>query len=153
MYRAFLAAGMCALALFTGPTLLTAQDRAKPRPDHDHGQMVAEKTAAVAGECQRICDMCSVHCARMVAEGKKEHLTTLQTCQDCATVCAATAAITARNGPFSDTILKACAEACARCGAECEKFPSDPHMKQCAEVCRKCEKACREALGHVGQKK
>lgn len=152
MYRAILAAGMCVIALAAGPTLLTAQDKAKAKPDHDHGKMMAESTAAVAGECQRACDMCTTHCAQMVAEGKKEHLTTLRTCQDCATICAATTAILARNGPFADAILKSCVEACARCGAECEKFPTDPHMKHCADLCRKCEKACKDMLGHAKPK-
>ena len=85
----------------------------------------------------------------MVAEGKKDHLTTLKTCQDCATHCAAAASIMSRKGPFSDLICKACAEACARCGEACAKFPDDRHMKKCAEECKKCEKACREMLRHA----
>jgi len=125
MYRAILAAGMCAIALAAGPTLMTAQDKAKP--DHDHHKMMSDSTAAVADECKRACDMCGAHCAKMLAEGKKEHLASLQTCQDCATICAATSCILARNGPFSDSILKACVDACARCGAECEKHSNDPH--------------------------
>jgi hypothetical protein len=82
----------------------------------------------------------------MLQEGKKAHLTTLATCQDCATVCAAAAQIVSRNGPFSNAICTACADTCAGCAKECEKFPEDTHMKACAQECRKCEQACRQML-------
>lgn len=108
-----------------------------------------EECARACNDCQRLCDMCANHCAKLVAEGKKEHLTTLRTCQDCATHCSAAACIVARMGPFSDLICTACADACKRCGDECEKFKDDPMMKKCAEECRKCEKACREMLKHT----
>lgn len=115
--------------------------------DHPHATAF-EQCARACNDCELICDMCAAHCAEFVAEGKKEHLTTLQTCQDCATHCSAAACIVARKGPFSDTICQACAEACKRCGAECEKLKDDPMMQKCAEECRKCEKACREMLKH-----
>jgi len=105
-----------------------------------------EKCATACSDCQRACDACSHHCGTMLAEGKKEHLTTLQTCQDCASVCAAASCVVARHGPFSDTLCKACAEACNRCGKECDKFPHDPMMKKCADQCKACEKACRDML-------
>ena len=95
------------------------------------------------------CDTCAAHCAFMLREGKKEHLTTLTTCQDCATVCSAAAQIVARGGPFSNTICTACAEACSLCAKECGTFPGDMHMKACAEECRKCEKACRAMVKHM----
>jgi hypothetical protein len=85
----------------------------------------------------------------LLSQGKKEHATTLRTCEDCADHCGSAARITARQGPFADLICTACAQACARCGKECEKFPEDAHMKKCAEECRKCEKACREMLKHT----
>lgn len=109
-----------------------------------------EECAKACNDCQRICDMCATHCAKLIADGKKDHLTTLQTCQDCATVCSAAAGIVARKGPFSDTICSACAEACKRCGDQCDKFKDDLMMKKCADECRKCEKACREMLKHTG---
>jgi len=118
---------------------------------HDHHAMAFETCAKACGDCQRECDSCAHHCAHLVAQGKKDHLKSLQTCQDCATHCSAAACITARQGPFSDLICKACAEACDRCGATCEKFPDDEHMKKCAQECRKCEKACKEMLQHTGR--
>lgn len=63
-----------------------------------------EACAKACDDCARQCDMCGSHCAMMLAEGKKEHLTTLKTCQDCATVCSAASCVTARSGPFADAI-------------------------------------------------
>jgi len=61
-------------------------------------------------------------------------------------VCVAAGRILARRGPFSLLICDACAEACARCGANCEQHASDPVMAACARACRDCEKACRDML-------
>lgn len=107
--------------------------------------------AKACSDCQRACDACSTHCAHQVHAGKKEHMTSLMTCQDCADFCAAAAQIVARGGPFAAEICKSCAVACAACGEACEKFPDDEHMKRCAEECRKCEKACREMVTRSGQ--
>jgi hypothetical protein len=85
-----------------------------------------------------------------LAQGKKGHLVTLQTCQDCATHCSAAASIVARQGPFADLICKACAEACTRCARECSKYGDDTHMQACAAACRKCEEACKGMLAHTG---
>jgi hypothetical protein len=106
--------------------------------------------AKACGQCALACDQCAGHCGVMLADGKKDHLVTLRTCQDCASVCGSAACITGKAGPFSDLICKACADACKRCGDECEKRSSDPVMKKCADECRRCEKACREMLKHVG---
>jgi hypothetical protein len=110
---------------------------------HDAG---FDKCADACSDCQRACDSCAHHCAMMLAEGKKEHLMTLQTCQDCADICAAASQIVSRGGPFADLICMGCADACARCGKQCEQHAGDKHMTRCAEECRKCETACREML-------
>ena len=102
--------------------------------------------AKACDDCARVCDACGAHCADLVARGEKHHQETLRTCQDCAAVCRAAGAVTARAGPFTDAICTACADACKRCGDECEKFKDDATMKACAEECRKCEKACLEMV-------
>jgi hypothetical protein len=113
-----------------------------------------DRCAKACSDCQRACDSCATHCAQLLAEGKKEHLKTLQTCQDCADFCVTAAQIVARRGPFADLICTSCAEACARCGKACEQHAShDKVMAACAEECRKCEKACREMISHLGQGK
>jgi len=79
----------------------------------------------------------------MLADGKKEHLATLRLCQDCTAICMATARVAGKDGPMSDLMYTACAQACKRCGDACEKG-TDPMMKKCAEECRRCEKVCRD---------
>ena len=133
----------------TAALLFGVRSLADDAPDHSAHAHAFEHCAKACGDCQRACDSCSTHCQHLVAQGKKEHQRTLRTCLDCATHCSAAAQITARQGPFSDLICTACAEACAKCGKECEKFNEDEHMKKCAEECRRCEKACREMLQHV----
>ncbi len=133
-----------------------AQDRPAAQPaagqpgagGHD---AAFEQCAKACDDCARVCDQCSAHCAKLLADGKKEHLKTLQTCQDCATICSAASCVVAKGGPFSDLICTACADACKRCGDACDQHKDDPMMKKCAEECRKCEKACRDMLQHTGQ--
>ena len=123
----------------------TGADR-DPSSHDPHGQPTPE-CAAECAECQQVCDSCAAHCLMLVADGQKEHQQTLQTCLDCAEICAAADRVVARGGPFSDVICRACAEACARCAAACEKFPDDEHMARCAKECRKCQQACETMLG------
>jgi len=113
---------------------------------------IMQECAKACSDCQRACDLCASHCAKMLQEGKKEHLATLATCRDCATVCAAAAQIVARGGPFAALICEACVKACDQCATACEAFPDDEHMKACAEECRRCEKACQEMLKHISSK-
>ena len=149
MSRLSLASVLCLTAAsLVGLGAGRAQDRPAAQPKADHGQHFMD-CAKACDDCARLCDACGAHCARLVADGKKEHLETLRTCQDCATFCSAASSITARMGPFSDTICQSCADACKRCGDACEKHATDPMMKQCADECRRCEKACRDMLAHV----
>jgi len=107
-------------------------------PEHSDHQ------ASELGKCALVCDMCSAHCAQLLADGKKEHLKSMQTCQDCASICGTTACLTARKGPYASLMWSACAEACKLCGAQCETMKDDKMMADCAAECRKCEQVCRE---------
>jgi hypothetical protein len=143
--RDFGVASASAAALAAFPSLAAARQH----DDHTgHGGAFAD-CAKACSDCQRECDGCAVHCATLLAQGKKDHLATMRTCADCADVCSVAAQITSRQGPFSAAICKACADVCAGCGKECEKFPDDKMMAACAKECRACEKACREMLKHT----
>lgn len=123
---------------------------------HQHVHHGMSECAAACAGCQMACDSCAAHCLGLLEEGKKAHAETLQTCLDCAEVCAAADRIVARGGPFSEIICRACADACARCAEACEKFPDDEHMADCAKECRKCATACQQMLGegpHAAQNK
>ena len=150
--REFGMAGVSAGALAALAGAVKAQQAGGSVAHTEHDEMFAA-CAKACSDCQRACDMCTTHCAHQVHAGKKEHMTTLATCQDCADFCVAASQIVARGGPFAATICASCAEACAMCGEACEKFPDDQHMKMCAEECRKCEKACRDMVQHVGDAK
>ncbi len=90
-----------------------------------------------------MCNHCATHCANLLADGKKEHLSCLMHCRDCATCCAACSQVCASGGPLSAVMADCCAKCCDHCAKACEAFPNDMHMKSCAEECRKCEKSCK----------
>jgi hypothetical protein len=121
------------------------KERANPDPKMAYFLICAKE----CDHCALSCDLCAAHCTTMITEGSKEHLQTLRTCQDCATICNAAARVTAKNGPYSDLICTACADACKRCGDICAKYPNDPIMKQCADECRRCEETCRKMLKEI----
>lgn len=149
--------GVMAAAFAVVTTYAPAEDKKPAQPPAAKGAADAHAShftdcAKECGECARVCDVCAAHCAKLLAEGKKEHLATLATCADCASICASAGCVIARQGPFSDIICTACADACKRCGDACEKHAAhDAVMKQCADECRKCEKSCREMLKHIGK--
>jgi hypothetical protein len=119
----------------------------KERPHKHDGHF--DKCAKACAECMRECESCATHCAHMVAQGKKDHMRTLQTCKDCAEFCAAAGRIVARRGPMAVLICEPCAKACDVCGKACERFPDDKHMERCARECRDCARACREMISHA----
>jgi hypothetical protein len=137
-----------ALAAFVAVTPAREEKR-EGKVAHAEHQEAFRACAKACSDCQRECDSCATHCAHLLGEGKKDHATTLMTCQDCANFCSSAAQIVSRMGPFSGLICDSCAEACSRCGKVCAKFPDDEHMKRCADECRKCEKACRDMLKHA----
>jgi hypothetical protein len=140
---------LLAAGLFAFGPVGIADDKKKDENDlMFHGPHV--ECATACDDCHRVCDACTVHCATLVADGKKDHLNTLRTCQDCATHCIAASTITSRRGPFSDVICNACAEACKRCGDACAKHKDDEIMKKCTDECRKCEKSCRALIQQLG---
>lgn len=142
------AAGFIALNT-VGPAPVAGQTKIPipiPKPGVDPEMPFFRVCAEACDDCARICETCSAHCARLVAEGTKEHLRTLRTCQDCAAICTAAGRVTAKDGPMADLICTACADACKRCGDACEKHAADPLMKQCTDECRQCEKACRDMI-------
>lgn len=152
--REFGLTGLSAVALTAFEGSVFAQTpQATASPHHMEHNAILQACAKACSDCQRACDMCSTHCAHQLHAGHKEHMTTLATCLDCADFCAAASQIVSRGGPFATEICKACVEACALCGKECEKFPDDEHMKMCAVECRKCEKACNDMIQHAGQAK
>jgi hypothetical protein len=112
----------------------------------------ADKLAAVidaAVDCAQACgtdtdaDLSESHLAAMVM--------CIRLCQNCANICAATAAVLSRPALFDSRVvrpqLEACIAICQSCGDECERHaPRHAHCRICAEACRSCERACSEFL-------
>jgi hypothetical protein len=143
--------GVAALVLAIGGFVAFAQPgqtQEKKVAHMEHDEML-QACAKACSDCQRACDSCATHCTHMLHEGQKEHLATVMSCQDCATVCAAAAQIVSRGGPHSVLICESCVKSCDQCAKACEAFPDDKHMKACAEECRKCEKACKAMVKHM----
>jgi hypothetical protein len=105
-----------------------------------------EQCMKECARCARECESCLTHCTFLIAEGKKEHVHTLRTCNDCGDMCAMAGKLIARDGPFMNAMCDACTKACDGCGAQCAKFPNDEHMTRCAKACGDCAKACREMI-------
>ncbi len=136
-----------------GQTKVQLPSTTVPRDDVDPKMPRFLSCAKACDDCARACDLCSARCARLLAEGKKEHLATLRLCEDCSAICSAAARVVAKDGPLSAVICVSCAEACKICGDACAKHAGDAIMKACADECRKCEKACREmAKAHPAKK-
>jgi hypothetical protein len=130
----------------SSPEARSADEKTKGHEGHAAQFLTCAKACAA---CQVACDSCAAHCAGMVAEGNKRHMTTLRTCQDCADICRTAAASSARGGPFVKEICEACAKVCDGCGKACGQFPDDKHMSDCAKACKDCAAACREMLTHL----
>ena len=105
--------------------------------------------AKACAACQLQCDSCFDHCRKLLAEGKKDHAQSEQTCADCGECCKLAATLTARNSPFSAAACECCAKCCDDCAVACGHFPEDKHMAECARSCRDCAKECREMLEHL----
>ena len=102
--------------------------------------------------CAQACTACADAC---LGEDEVAELTRcIRLNLDCADICAATGAIatrqTAADASLAVMMLEACAEACRRCGEECELHADHhEHCAVCAEACRRCERACTEAVRAV----
>ena len=143
--RGALGAALIVLAALAAPAM-RAQEKAPGKGPAHNAYADCAKACAV---CMLNCDSCHHHCAQLVADGKKDHLASMNLCNDCGEVCAVAARITARQGPLAVPVCQGCARACDTCAASCEKFPDDKHMAQCAKACRDCAKACRAMVEHA----
>src|ERR1700709_1802120 len=101
------------------------------------------------GECEHVCLSCAAVC------GGEDALDRMRACVrlnlDCATICAATAAVVLHGTEISKAIvygqLRACAAVCG-VGAElCASHARDyEYCRICADTCRNCQKNCNHML-------
>jgi hypothetical protein len=60
---------------------------------------------------------------------------------ECAKICEIAALYLDKGSVLQDELLYLCAEACDKCGSECEKH-FIRHSLECANACRRCGRAC-----------
>ncbi|MDE3720454.1 four-helix bundle copper-binding protein [Nocardiopsis sp. N85] len=128
----------------------TIEQMARTHPNDPEG--VGEKVRAcieACGECAQACTLCADAC--LGEEGVADLVACVRSDLDCADLCETTHRLlsrrTARDNALLKTVLEACAQACRRCGNECERHAGHhEHCRVCAEVCRRCEDACRDLL-------
>lgn len=95
--------------------------------------------------CARSCNETIVHCLEL--GGEHANPTHISALLDCAQICETAAAFMARGSQLHPNVCAACADACDRCAAECERFPDDAAMAECARICRQTAKSCRAMAG------
>jgi hypothetical protein len=92
--------------------------------------------------CEKACLACADECLKETSK-TDDRRACIKLCLDCADICGACARIAARNGPLEPTIAAACAQACEKCAAECQKHKDDKTCQACAAQCKKCAKECK----------
>jgi hypothetical protein len=120
---------------------------------------VQGSTADALLKCIEECYACAQTCASCADACLAEDMVAdLRQCirlnLDCVDICAATGSMASRRTGLNEVVLaatiRACAEACARCGEECAGHAEKhEHCRICAESCRRCAGACEEALSQV----
>jgi hypothetical protein len=104
--------------------------------------------------CAAVCNEASHHCLGELSKGaehREHHALSHALTMDCATMCATSAGLIARQSALASAQCTACAEACRSCAEACERDPSGADiMKECARICRVCETSCRDMASHHG---
>ena len=148
MRRGHWVVGALALLVSLGALAANADDKEKPKKSGEHAAHF-DHCAKVCAECMVVCESNFQHCARLVADGRKEHERSMRLSIDCAELCATAGKLSGRKSLLSVPACEACAIGCEMCAAECEKH-GDEHMKHCARACRECAKVCREMVRQAG---
>src|SRR5688572_25393156 len=76
--------------LLTGSLVLGQNAARQAKSGHAHH----DATTKALAHCLTECSLCMGHCAKLVEEGKKDHLTTMKPCDECAAVCFVTLKMT-----------------------------------------------------------
>ncbi len=103
--------------------------------------------------CAQTCSACAD--ASLGEDMVKDMVQCIRLCLDCSDLCYTTGVILSRRGGGAEPVirrtLEACAEGCARAGAECSRFADRmQHCRICAEACHSCEEACLTAMVAIG---
>jgi hypothetical protein len=100
-------------------------------------------------ECAEACTACADACLSEIEIDALRRC--IRTNLDCADICSATARVLSRHTGYdaniSMTLLAACEQATAACGAECGRHASmHEHCRICAEACDRAMRACADLM-------
>ena len=130
-----------------------ARAMAVTHPNVDYGvQGILIHSVEECVDCAQTCIACADAC--LGEDAVRDLVQCIRASLDCADLCEAAACIATRRSGSNPTViaavLRACAEACARCGEACERHAgSIEHCRICAAKCGQCESACLEAIAEV----
>jgi NAD-dependent dihydropyrimidine dehydrogenase PreA subunit len=144
-----LGTGAAGLALFARNTDAAAGQSGTDDPKHAG---MKHSCCDACGECAQACNKAFHISVELASAGKPRYARMAQTVADCAAFCALSAQMISRNSVLMTLSCQACADACQRCGQECETFDTDLDMKICLDACKRCEESCRnmvKAMGHA----
>lgn len=135
--RTLLVGGVSAMA-----TTIAGDAQAKDR----QGNAMLMSMKMTMKDCIDLCWASHVICLEtatgiMVGDRGNTQLAAMLT--DCAEICQATASSMIRPSALHGVLCAACAEACDRCAAECEKQRGSDMLARCVVSCRRCAVACR----------
>lgn len=101
-----------------------------------------EKLITTLYDCVAKCNYCADAC--LDEDNIKMMVECIRLDRICAAACQAAAlALTTNSKSDIRSLIKACEEACRKCGDECAKHETQ-HCKDCAEACKRCEEACKQ---------
>ena len=108
------------------------------------GRCIAE-----CSTCAQACNACADAC--LGEDDVADLIRCIRLNLDCAEICQATGSVLSRQTAFEPqlarSLLEVCADACRRCGEECERHAAHhEHCRVCADACRRCEQACEDVL-------
>ena len=108
-----------------------------------HKEISADMRGCIdeCNSCRDICTESVAHCLSLGGKhAKSDHI---QMLQDCAELCAASAAFMLRGSELHGDVCGVCASACEACATSCGAFGEDDLMARCAEECRRCARSCQ----------
>ncbi len=94
--------------------------------------------------CATLCNICFHACLN------EQDVTPMSKCiqldRDCADICLLAASFFARQSPYTEAVIKLCADICLQCAEECRKHHHE-HCQKCAMACQTCYEMCRDYKG------
>ena len=114
---------------------------------HHHSGGGRTSLIRAAGECMVEGEICEAHCQAMLATGD----TTLASCsaavRDMMAGCSALTQLAASDSKHLPAMAAVCATILEACKAECKKHPEHEECKACASACDKCIAECNKITG------